>query len=231
MEAPAVQLALGRVEVLAELDQAQRQPTRSLALLGGVRAPDLLVEPPLMGGLELVGKPSDLTEGQRGHAAPHGERVGVELAAETELARAGDGALERAVAAAAVADAERGRRGVDIETEAVGVVVELAGETAHQPDRARSEDREPERLDVVAARVVTELVDDGIEPGLDGELGTGEVGAGWRMGLPPREVRWWGKTCTSCISLPFLSSPSHPRAVGRPGGRVDVMADDASVVA
>jgi hypothetical protein len=58
--------------------------------------------------------------------------------------------------------------GIDeIEFEALGVSVESIGETAQKPHRGGTEDGQPVRFDIGRARVVTELIDDWVAPGLD----------------------------------------------------------------
>ena len=51
-----------------------------------------------------------------------------------------------------------------------GVTVEAVGEVAEQEQRGGAERRQPERLDVARAGVVAERVDQGVGPGLDGNV-------------------------------------------------------------
>ena len=99
MELPSGQLLLGGGGVLAELQQAEGQaPAPAPLLLVGGRL-ELRLLPGLMGGDQLRREAQDLTTGERWQLAPDGEDpVGPGLG-HVELAAAGEGPHERAVAA------------------------------------------------------------------------------------------------------------------------------------
>ena len=72
-------------------------------------------------------------------------------------------------------------------SDAVGMLVELERQPSHQDDGGRTEDREPEPLDVGRPGIVAELIDHRIGPRLDLELRgrgvvVGPVRAGGQVG-------------------------------------------------
>ena len=165
VEAPAVQLALGGVVVLAQLDQGQGEGAGPLAHLLGVGVRQAAPQPLGVLAAQRFGEVLDLPPAERGQAAPDGERVG---ALEPRLAEGGeatDGVAERGHRSAAEPDRPPGRDHVEVE--AVGLGVEAVGEVPEEPDGRWAEDAEPEALDVPRARVVAQGVDDRVDPGLD----------------------------------------------------------------
>ena len=89
---------------------------------------------------------------------------------DTELEGAAQRALHGGVAAGGAAETERSPAFVEVECEAVGSMVERVADPAKEPNGAGAEHREPEPLDVLRSRVVAELIDDRVGPGVDVDL-------------------------------------------------------------
>ena len=145
VELPPQQLALGGLEVLPQLEQAERQAPGPPPLLLDRRRAQLALEPGLVGGGEVGGSRSTWRRFSGRELAAHGEgAVGPGLG-QVELAAPGQRPHERRVPAALGAEAE-GRGGVgQVEVEAVGRGVEAGGQAAEQPGGGRAEDAQPER--------------------------------------------------------------------------------------
>ena len=87
-ELPAGELTLGRLDVLAQLDEAEGEPTGTDAELLGPRRVELLVLPSLMGFLQREREASDLAQVERWEpTADVDPRVALELG-EVELTHA-----------------------------------------------------------------------------------------------------------------------------------------------
>ena len=159
------QLPFGHVEVLADLEQCQGEPAGFALLLVG--APQLSLSPPSMGLLDRLGHALELALGNRWHPAPHGKCRAVDPPGQSKLAGAVDGPHERGVPAIAHPEPQRHGGRTKVQVEPIGLPVEAVSDSAHKPCRGWPEHAEPELFHVVRAGIVTEVVDDGIDPRLD----------------------------------------------------------------
>ena len=145
MELPAQQLALGGLDVLAQLEQAQGQAAAATAeLLGGGRGQLFLLPEPVR-LLQRRRQAHDLAAVERRQLAGDGEGPVGPGVGQVELAAAGQGPHERRVAAALVAQAQGSGGVAQGEVEARRVGVEPGGQPAQQPGGGRAEDPQPER--------------------------------------------------------------------------------------
>ena len=121
-----------------------------------------------MGVAQHRGQLPGLHAGEAREAAASQDDVVLEVN-EPEHGEPPHGALERAASPAAGAEAEHAGGVVDGEAESGRAVLEPVGEPSGEERGARPEQRQPEHLRVPAARIVAELVEDGIGPRADVE--------------------------------------------------------------
>ena len=139
MELPAGELALGGLDVLAQLDEAEREAAGADPKLLGARGSQLLLLPALVRILQRGGQTHELAPVERRQAPPDLELTVALHLAEVELADASERPHEGGVAPALVAQAE-GARGVgQREVEACGARLQPRGQAPEQPGGRRAE--------------------------------------------------------------------------------------------
>ena len=139
MESPSGQLLLGGLDVLPQLEQAERQATAAAPLLLVSRRLQLGLLPGLVGGDQFRRQAQDLAPGEGRQLSTHGQDpVGAGLG-HVELAAAGQGPHEGGVAPAPGAQPEgRSGRG-QVEVEPLRGCVEPVGEETDEPCGRRAE--------------------------------------------------------------------------------------------
>lgn len=163
VDTPCAELPFGRADVFAKLEQGQGQTTSFvLGLLAG--RIELRLLPVGVGSLNWPGEPLELTLGDVGHAASDAELVITVAPGHAELAGAIDGSHERGVAPILHAQAERGCRVDEVKVEAIRLEVQTVSQPPQEPRRRRPKDAEPVLLDIAGSWVMSEAIDDRVEP-------------------------------------------------------------------
>jgi len=165
----AHELALGLLDPEPGFQVGQRELAGPLALLLQRGDAELVFLPRPVGLLEELGEAGLLRAGDRRDPLAHGEGGGVLELRELEPHQPLDAADEGGVAAVALAETEALRGGAEVELEALRRRLERGDQVPQQEGGRRSEDAEPEGLDVGAAGVMADVVDDGVGPRADRE--------------------------------------------------------------
>jgi hypothetical protein len=137
--APSEQLSLGRLHVLAELDQAESELAAAAALLLPGRHPELGLLPPSVGFLQGGGESQHLAPVERRDTAPDGQDGVILWLGQVELGCPRKSPHERRMTAASVAQPELTGGLGQRELEAVRRQLQARDQAAEEPGRARTE--------------------------------------------------------------------------------------------
>ena len=160
---PLCRRRLDRVDRLALHDERERAPCSAAGEL--YRCAGLTRDPFGEAGLDRRRQPAHVTALDRRQRAADRDGGVVLVAREVELAEPAQALDERRVLPFTRAETEC-RRGVgDRQLHAVGRLLEPVGEVAHEQQRGGPERRQPERLRVPGAGIVTQHVEYGVGPG------------------------------------------------------------------
>jgi len=163
---PGGELSFGDRDGVATFDEAECESAHPV--VRGFVVSWVVFDKAAVFDLERFRQMIDLRAIERGYSAPKLEMVASASASRTESTRAKDGAGQRAVSSTFVTETEVVSDGFEFKldhgTGTVTGIVELVGTVAHEDNSAGTENREPESFDVARAWVVSELVEEWVDP-------------------------------------------------------------------
>ncbi len=168
MESPAHQLLLRRSTVLAVVEQAQGKPSTVEAQAIADRALGRCLDLPGVPALQRVWQTAEVSPCERREMSPDCKSFSSPLG-HLEVDAPLERSSKRRVDAETLAEPECARQLLQVEVDAIGGIVEEGGEPPEQQCRRRSEHWKPVDLDVRGPRVVSDLIDDWVWPGLDSQ--------------------------------------------------------------